>query len=388
MQHPEPTRAAALARIDALDLARYERTRNALDGHVSQLSPYLTHGVVTVAEVIGRIGARAKLGWDDKFAFELGWREYFQHVWRMLGDAIWQSPRHAPAAQYLDAMPPDVLNATTGVAIIDASIHALYQTGYVHNHARMWLASYVVHVRKVDWRCGATWMYPHLLDGDLAANTLSWQWVAGTWTGKPYIFNAENVAKYAPGLDHRGTAIDVSYAEMDCIARSTEPLIEAAAQRDRVTPYEPPVTVAPAGIADLVQQMGFRILQKLPEDFDGELMHPWALGARDPTRHGIGLLLSDFHAQFPWNVARWQFVLRAMRESCDSIYLASAGDGAAISKVSIRATYNPVYQKFIECVRLRGGEVSALPAAFVDPSTLQRSFSSFWHRAMKEKFPS
>ncbi|MGC8035725.1 FAD-binding domain-containing protein, partial [Salmonella enterica] len=70
------------------------------------------------------------------------------------------------------------------------------------NHARMWLASYVVHLRKVHWRAGADWMVGHLLDGDLASNHLSWQWVAGTGSHKPYLFNAENVAKYAPAEWH------------------------------------------------------------------------------------------------------------------------------------------------------------------------------------------
>ena len=79
----------------------------------------------------------------------------------------------------------------------DAWVAELKHTGYLHNHARMWLASYVVHLRKVHWRAGADWLYAHLLDGDLASNHLSWQWVAGTGSHKPYLFNAENVARIA-----------------------------------------------------------------------------------------------------------------------------------------------------------------------------------------------
>ena len=121
----EPTRAAALSRIDALDLVRYARTRTALDGRISLLSPYLTRGVVTIGAVTSRIRQRAKLGWNGKFAFELGWCEYFQHALQLLGATIWLTQHPAPAPQYSGTMPSDVSNAATGIKIIDESIGAL-----------------------------------------------------------------------------------------------------------------------------------------------------------------------------------------------------------------------------------------------------------------------
>ena len=63
----------------------------------------------------------------------------------------------------------------------------------MHNHARMYLASYVVHFRRVRWQAGAEWFLTHLLDGNEASNNFSWQWVASTLSQKPYIFNLENV---------------------------------------------------------------------------------------------------------------------------------------------------------------------------------------------------
>ncbi|MDG4869753.1 FAD-binding domain-containing protein, partial [Guyparkeria sp. 1SP6A2] len=66
------------------------------------------------------------------------------------------------------------------------------------------------------------WLYGHLLDGDLASNHLSWQWVAGTGSGKPYLFNADNVARYAPPHWHSpGTVIDASYLALDRLARQS-----------------------------------------------------------------------------------------------------------------------------------------------------------------------
>ena len=60
----------------------------------------------------------------------------------------------------------------------------------------MYLASYIVHFRRIKWQTGAKWFLHHLLDGDVASNNLSWQWVASTFSHKPYIFNLENVDKY------------------------------------------------------------------------------------------------------------------------------------------------------------------------------------------------
>ena len=61
----------------------------------------------------------------------------------------------------------------------------------------MYLASYIVHWKRICWQAGARWMHHYLVDGDLASNHLSWQWVASTFSNKPYIFNLDNVRKYA-----------------------------------------------------------------------------------------------------------------------------------------------------------------------------------------------
>jgi deoxyribodipyrimidine photo-lyase len=63
----------------------------------------------------------------------------------------------------------------------------------------MWMASYLVHWRRVAWQVGARWFLRHLLDGDPASNNLSWQWVASTFSAKPYTFNRENLERYTEG---------------------------------------------------------------------------------------------------------------------------------------------------------------------------------------------
>jgi deoxyribodipyrimidine photo-lyase len=88
----------------------------------------------------------------------------------------------------------------------------------MHACSWMYLASYDVHFRRIRWQAGAKWFLQHLLDGDVASNNLSWQWVASTFSHKPYIFNLENVDKYfskqVDTTPHRNQLLDASYEEL------------------------------------------------------------------------------------------------------------------------------------------------------------------------------
>jgi hypothetical protein len=92
------------------------------------------------------------------------------------------------------------LAGLTGIAGFDDWAQELVATGYLHNHARMWFASIWVFTLKLPWELGAAFFYEHLLDGDVASNTLSWRWVAGLQTpGKTYVARADNIAFYTDG---------------------------------------------------------------------------------------------------------------------------------------------------------------------------------------------
>lgn len=188
---------------------QYERTRNNLDGAVSRLSPYLRHGVLSLAEVRDYALAQVENRDDvEKFINELAVRDYWQRLYELKGDAvIWQDVEPYKtgfvAKDYADELPQDIRDAKTGVRFIDDCVHELYNTGYLHNHARMWLAGYVVHWRRIKWQVGARWFLEHLLDGDPASNNLSWQWVASTFSHKPYYYNLDNVLKYS-GARYQG----------------------------------------------------------------------------------------------------------------------------------------------------------------------------------------
>jgi deoxyribodipyrimidine photo-lyase len=225
----EGGRSAALVKLRKVDPVAYNRTRNHLGGAVTRLSPYFRHGMIGLHEAAEYAIERTANG-AYKFVFELAWRDYWRRVWRAKGDAI-RAAIESPKVPLGDAsLPEDIVAARTGLACMDAFVRDLRDTGYVHNHARMWFASYVIHHRKINWRDAADWYYGELLDGDWASNHLSWQWVASTFSHKPYIFNKDNLERYTNGEHCRqctaNCPFDASYAELEVklFGRSSERL--------------------------------------------------------------------------------------------------------------------------------------------------------------------
>lgn len=218
-------RVAAEAALAEVAPQQYADSRNFLAGAVTRLSASIRHGVLSLAEVRdAALRAAAHPDEATKLIQELGWRDYWQRVYAAVGDGVWQDREPAasgePPTSYTHELPPDIAEGRTGLACMDAFRHELVATGYLHNHARMWLAAYLVHWRRVAWQVGARWFLQHLLDGDPASNNLSWQWVAGTFSHKPYIFNRANLERYSAGVYCRGCPLseqcplDASYEEL------------------------------------------------------------------------------------------------------------------------------------------------------------------------------
>jgi deoxyribodipyrimidine photo-lyase len=366
----EPTPAAAAARLAAVRADDYARTRNHLDGAVTRLSPYLTHGFLHAPDVMAALG----LAPPHKLAFEIGWREFFHHAWRHDGDAIFAS-LHAgplPDAAYARELPADIREGRCGVPAIDQAVRALYATGYLHNHARLWLASYVVHLRKVHWRAGADWLYAHLLDGDLASNHLSWQWVAGTGSHQPYLITAANVQRHAGAAWHSpGTAIDAAPEALDRVARSSQ-AVAAAEPGAHDGVEEPALHGAPP--ADL----GFGAPETAAvQGRDVWLLHPWSLA--DPPREALAVAVLDasFHRAWPWSRRRWRFVGTRLAALTPLRWIgdAPALRAALASARRVRGVHDPHLGPAFD-----GLELSPSPRAFADPAERCRSFSAFWSR--------
>ncbi len=198
-------------RIDAIDPVRYGRTRNYTHGAVSYLSPYISRGVISTRYVLQQLHSKGyRLPQMEKWVSELAWRDYFQRVWQAKGDAIFEDIKQ-PQPNYNNYdMPKALVAGNTGIQAIDEAIQVLYNHGYMHNHLRMYTAAITCNIGLSHWRTPAAWMYYHLLDGDIASNTLSWQWVAGSFSHKKYFCNQENINRYT-GTDQQGTFLDAAY---------------------------------------------------------------------------------------------------------------------------------------------------------------------------------
>ncbi|MEY4640493.1 MAG: hypothetical protein RLZZ227_487 [Pseudomonadota bacterium] len=197
-------RQQALDKLAKIKPVEYGKTRNFGNGDITRLSPYIHHGALSLNEVRNHALTRCSEPVQiSKFIQELGWRDFWQRVLAQHPEWAWQDVEPYKtglrAQDYADSLPDDIAQGHTGVACLDSFIHELAATGYIHNHARMYLASYLIHFRRIKWQVGAEWFLHHLLDGDVASNNLSWQWVASTFSQKPYIFNLENVDKYFRG---------------------------------------------------------------------------------------------------------------------------------------------------------------------------------------------
>jgi deoxyribodipyrimidine photo-lyase len=377
-----PTLDAARARLAAVRPDAYARTRNRLDGAVTRLSPYLTHGVVTLRDVAAALAERHALDAQHKLVCELGWRAYFRHAWQHAGDGIFESLHEGPLpdAAYARELPVDVREARTGVPVVDEAVRTLYATGWLHNHARLWLASYLVHLRKVHWRAGADWLYAHLLDGDLASNHLSWQWVAGTGSSKPYLFNAANVAKYAPPAWHcAGSVLDTGYDALERLARTPQ-AVEAPGRADGVAEprlwHEPPPGLALCSAPSTATIAGR----------DVWLVHPWALRAPPPDLAPdtlrIGVCEAGFHRRWPWSGRRWRFVAARMAALADHLWWADADDLRATLRHAraVRGVADAHLGALLDGVAALDPE----PRLFAEPPTRCSSFSQYWRRVSRD----
>lgn len=175
--------------IDAIGPVAYAKTRNHLSGAVTKLSPYITRGVITLPQIRDRLLQNHSAKNCEKLIQELAWREYFQEVWWEKGDAIFSDLRFSRDDWRHEELVTSLIEANTGVEVLDQSIRELYVTGYMHNHARMWVASVACNLAKAHWNSMGRWLYYHLADGDPASNFCSWQWVAGTSKTDPYTVN-------------------------------------------------------------------------------------------------------------------------------------------------------------------------------------------------------
>jgi deoxyribodipyrimidine photo-lyase len=203
-----------IEKLQHINPVKYAKTRNFINGAVTYLSPYISRGVISVKQVQQAVLDQGCKSYQiEKFLQELAWREYYQRVWQAKHDLIWQDLKQPQPDVLHHQMITALQHAATGVAAIDEQINNLYATGYMHNHARMYVAAIACNMAKAHWLQPSKWLYYHLLDGDIASNNCSWQWVAGAFASKKYYCNQENINTYTHS-NQQSTFLDIPYDEI------------------------------------------------------------------------------------------------------------------------------------------------------------------------------
>lgn len=160
------------------DAADYARSHDDLAGdRTSRLSPYLHFGCISPVVVASHPNV------PDAFVRQLAWRDFHAQVlaarpesnrtdYRSRADRWRRSPREFDAWH----------QGHTGLPVVDAGMRQLAAEGWMHNRARLIVGHFLTKTLYLDWRLGARHFAGLLVDGDVANNTMNWQWVAGTGT--------------------------------------------------------------------------------------------------------------------------------------------------------------------------------------------------------------
>lgn len=215
---------ARLKEFIAHKLGGYARARDALDDvGTSRLSPYLRHGMVSIRECMrAAMGSQsgAEGDWQgasitpqtkkaaEKWVSELAWREFYASVLFHFPDVVdheFQEHYRGTIPWSTDRAARDAfLNAQTGFPVVDAAMRELVQTGFMHNRARMIVASFASKDLLLDWRIGEEFFAQWLMDYDLASNNGGWQWAASTGTDAAPYFRIFNPVLQSKKFDPRG----------------------------------------------------------------------------------------------------------------------------------------------------------------------------------------
>jgi deoxyribodipyrimidine photo-lyase len=251
---------------------------------------------------------------------------------------------------------------------MDAFIADLLTSGYVHNHARMWLASYIVHHLKTDWREAADWFEAHLLDGDLASNHLSWQWVASTFSSKPYYFNKENLARYTGEKYCAGCTVhcpfDASYETLQA-RLFTQP---ASADAKRY-----PLKSVAMKTATMHKAVAVFVHDEMLSPNNSVLNQPFPkIFVFDPQLHG------------DWPLNRLQFVMDCLSEMMNvEVWVGDTYEvllQRSVGELITQATPNPKIKEILAPFLTKWQPIDKLVDVEMSEKRMQR-FSRYWEKA-------
>lgn len=211
-------RLADFTRGQDAAILQYDATRNRIDlVGTSQLSPYLRFGMISArtaaaaaVEALERAATAEGRKGAETWLNELIWREFYQMVLHRSPDVLQQEFQASLRGINWRNDPGEFAawcEGRTGYPVVDAAMRQLVQTGWMHNRARMIVASFLVKDLLIDWRWGERFFMQHLLDADPAANNGGWQWTAGVGTDAAPYFRVFNPVLQGEKFDPEGVFV-------------------------------------------------------------------------------------------------------------------------------------------------------------------------------------
>jgi len=229
---------ANLAQFISAKAQNYPNTRDmmGLDG-TSRVSPYLRFGLVSVREAL-RLAMEQ--GSAAKWIAELIWREFYAMILFHYPDSAhsewnpkFRTLKWSKNPQHFAVW----CEGRTGYPVVDAAMRQLVTTGWMHNRARMIVASFLTKDLQIDWRMGEEFFAQHLMDYEMASNVGGWQWSASTGTDAQPWFRIFNPYLQSEKFDPNG---DYIRAHLPELAHLKTPAIHNPKPLER-GPYPAPI---------------------------------------------------------------------------------------------------------------------------------------------------
>ncbi len=203
--------------LDFLDrIDRYQETRDfpAVKGP-SYLSTHLRFGTVSIRRLAREAHQRMLAGsrGAEVWLSELIWRDFYHQVMHHHPHVVERAFKPAyDRIRWAHGKTADEHFAAwcegrTGYPLVDAAMHQINQTGYMHNRLRMVVASFLTKDLGIDWRRGEAYFALHLNDFDLAANNGGWQWAASSGCDAQPYFRIFNPVSQSERFDPEGKFI-------------------------------------------------------------------------------------------------------------------------------------------------------------------------------------
>ena len=179
--------------------SHYAKTHNDLNKGTTLLSAYIKFGCISIREM-NKFFRR-----NTALLRQLIWRDFYANILysfpRVLGHGL-KEKYNKIHWHHNKKWFEDWKKGQTGFPLIDAGMRELNNTGYMHNRARLVVASFLVKTLLIDWHDGEEYFATKLTDYDPASNNGNWQWIAGSGADSQPYFRIFNPWRQAEEYDY------------------------------------------------------------------------------------------------------------------------------------------------------------------------------------------